>query len=82
MRSLIAAIAISVALTGAALAAETEGHIKKIDREKGTIVLDDGKAYKLPGEFDMDSIKGGMDVVIAYDKVNGQNQITDMQMPE
>ncbi|MGN6584568.1 MAG: DUF1344 domain-containing protein [Rhizobiaceae bacterium] len=82
MRSLIAAIAIMMTLTAAAFAAETEGHIKKIDREKSTITLDDGKSYKLPGEFDIDSIKEGMDVVIAYDKVGGQNLITDMQLPE
>jgi Cu/Ag efflux protein CusF len=82
MRSLIAAIAIFMTLTVAAFAAETEGHIKKIDREKATITLDDGKSYKLPGEFDIDSLKEGMDVVIAYDKVGGQNLITDMQMPE
>ena len=82
MRLLIGA-ALGLALScGAALAAEAEGHIKSIDSDALTITLDDGKSYKLPGEFDLDSIKAGMDVVIAYDKVDGQNLITDMQLPE
>jgi Cu/Ag efflux protein CusF len=47
-----------------------------------TITLDDGKSYKLPGETDMDGIKEGMDIVLAYDKVDGQNLVTDMQTSE
>lgn len=82
MRTLIGTLAALLMLSAAAFAAEAEGHIKAIDRDKQTITLDDGKSYKLPGEFDMDSIKEGMDVVLAYDRIGGQNMITDMQLPE
>ena len=58
------------------------GGLKKVDREKMTITLDDGKSYKLPGETDMDGIKEGMDIVLAYDKVDGENLVTDMQTSE
>jgi Cu/Ag efflux protein CusF len=82
MRTLIAAIIATTALSGAAFAAEAEGHIKKIDADNQTITLDNGKSYKLPGEFDMSSIKEGMEILIAYDKIGGENLITDMEVPE
>lgn len=82
MRTLLAALAATLVFTGAALAAQAEGHIKKIDSDNLTITLDDGKSYKLPGEFDMASIKEGMEVLIAYDKIGGENLITDMELPE
>jgi Cu/Ag efflux protein CusF len=82
MRYIPGALAALLMLSGTALAAEAEGHIKKVDRDKMIITLDDGKSYKLPGETDMDGIKEGMDVVLAYDKVEGQNLVTDMQTSE
>ena len=82
MRILIGACAALVALGTAALAAEAEGHIKKIDRESLVITLDDGKSYKLPGEYDVERLKEGMDILLAYDVVSGENLITDMELSE
>jgi Cu/Ag efflux protein CusF len=82
MRTLFAAIVATFALSGAALAAEAEGQIKKIDTDNQTITLDNGKSYKLPGEFDVSSLKEGMEILIAYDQVGGENLITDMELPE
>ena len=82
MRTLIGALCAAFFMTIAALAAEAEGKIKAIDQDNLTITLDDGKSYKLPGEFDMESIKPGMEVLLAYDEIDGQNLITDMQLPE
>jgi Cu/Ag efflux protein CusF len=82
MRTILAAMAGLLMLSAYAMAAEAEGHIKKVDRDKMIITLDDGKSYKLPGETDMDGIKEGMDVVLAYDKVDGENLVTDMQTSE
>jgi Cu/Ag efflux protein CusF len=82
MRTLIGALCVAILTTVAAFAAEAEGKIKSIDADDQTITLDDGKSYKLPGEFDMDSIKTGMEVLLAYDEIGGQNLITDMQLPE
>jgi hypothetical protein len=80
----IPAMVLSAALlfSPAVLAAEADGQIKAIDRDKLTITLDNGKTYKLPGEFDMEAIKEGMEVVIAFEKVSNENQITDMQIIE
>ena len=82
MRIATAAIAALLLISGQAMAAEIEGHIKSIDREALTITLEDGKSFKLPGEFDLDSLKEGMDVLLAYEEVGGVNQITDMDLPE
>ncbi len=82
MRTLIGAAAAVLMIATAAFAAEAEGQIKAIDREKLTITLDDGKSYKLPGEFDVEALKEGMEIVLAYDKVGGENLITDMQLYE
>lgn len=87
MRAVIAPIlasllALAALAGGAAFAAEAEGHITKVDRDKLTITLDDGKTYRLPGEVDLDAIKEGMEVVVAYDTVKGENLITDMKLPD
>jgi hypothetical protein len=82
MRSIpcaLAALALSVAT---AFAAEAEGQIKSIDSDKMTITLDNGKSYKLPGEFDVSAIKEGMEVLLAYDEIGGENLITDMELSE
>ena len=78
-----ALIAAGLAISaGTASAADDEGVISSIDREAGTITLDNGNSYKLPGEFDVDAIQEGMVVLLAYDKIGDQNMITDMQLPE
>lgn len=81
MRIVLAAVA-TLWMSHAAFAAEAEGKVKKLDPEAQTITLDDGKSYKLPGEFDIAALHEGMDILLAYDTVNGENLITDMQLPE
>jgi Cu/Ag efflux protein CusF len=81
-RTLIGIAAALLMVPGAGLAAEAEGQIQSIDKEQLTITLNDGKSYKLPGEFDLDALKEGMDVILAYDQVGGENLITDMQLSE
>ena len=82
MRIVSGALAAALLIATNAFAAEAEGRIKAIDRDNSTITLDDGKSYKLPGEFDVDQLKEGMDILLAYDKVGGENLITDMELSE
>lgn len=67
---------------GLAWAGDADGKITAIDRDAMTIVLEDGNTYKLPGEFDPEVIEEGMEVLIAFDTVNGENLITDMELFE
>jgi hypothetical protein len=82
MRIPFGAIAAIFLISTAAHAGQTEGHITKIDKDAMTLTLDDGKAYKMNAEMDVDALKEGMDIVIAYDVANGENVITDMELPE
>jgi Cu/Ag efflux protein CusF len=82
MRIVSGARAAVLLMATSAFAAEAEGRIKAIDRDNSTITLDDGKSYKLPGEFDVDQLKEGMEILLAYDKVGGENLITDMELSE
>ncbi|MBB6467037.1 DUF1344 domain-containing protein [Aminobacter carboxidus] len=82
MRTLIGAVAAVLMMSGAALAAEAEGQVKSVDKDKATITLSNGKSYKLPGEFDVENIKPGMEILLAYDVVEGENLITDMELPQ
>jgi Cu/Ag efflux protein CusF len=84
MRTLIGAVAATLLLllSTAAFAGQTEGLIKKVDKDALTLTLDDGKSYKLNAETDLDALKPGMDIVIAYDVTNGENVITDMELPD
>ncbi|MER9947399.1 DUF1344 domain-containing protein [Mesorhizobium sp. M0047] len=82
MRTLIGAIAATLLLSTAAFAGQTEGLIKKVDKDALTLTLDDGKSYKLTAQTDLDALTPGMDIVIAYDVNNGENVVTDMQLPD
>ncbi|AZO31606.1 MULTISPECIES: DUF1344 domain-containing protein [Mesorhizobium] len=82
MRTLIGAVGAMLMISTAAFAGQTEGLIKKVDKDTLTLTLDDGKSYKLNAETDLDALKPGMDIVIAYDVTNGENVVTDMQLPD
>ena len=62
-----------------AMADDVEGKITGINQDKETITLDDGKTYKLPGEFDYSAISKGMKVIILYDEADNTRFITDIQ---
>ncbi|MER8635801.1 DUF1344 domain-containing protein [Mesorhizobium sp. M1365] len=82
MRILIGAVAATLLISTPAFAGQTEGLIKKVDKDALTLTLDDGKSYKLNAETDLDALKPGMDIVLAYDVTNGENVVTDMELPD
>lgn len=76
-------VAAGLALSsGAALAADDEGKISRVDREALTITLDNGNTYKLSGEFDVEALQEGVEVVLAYDTVGGEKLVTDLVIYE
>lgn len=81
MRSLLTGVlAAALMFAATAFAAQTEGKIMTVDRDKLTITLENGKSFKLPGEFDVEALQEGMEVILAYEKIGEQNQITDMEL--
>lgn len=82
MRIVTAALAALMATSFAASAGDAEGKIRKVDAGKMTVTLDDGKTYRLPPEMNLEGIEAGMTILIAFDVVDGVNQITDMELSE
>ncbi|QYM72622.1 DUF1344 domain-containing protein [Pseudochrobactrum sp. Wa41.01b-1] len=61
-----------------ALADDAEGKITKINEDTETITLDNGKDYRLPGEFDYSAIEKGMKVIVTYDLVDNVRYISNI----
>lgn len=72
----------ALVFSGAAHATDDEGTIKHVDRDALTITLDNGNSYKLSGEFDVEALEEGADVVLAYDTINGEKHVTDLVIYE
>ena len=65
MHYLVALILILASLfSTVAMADDAEGKIMSINKDSETLSLDDGKTYKLPGEFDYSAINKGMKVIM------------------
>jgi hypothetical protein len=45
-------------------------------------VLDDGKKYQAPEEFNFDGLKKGVKVVVFYTETDGKRVINDLQIVE
>lgn len=58
---------------------DTEGVIKDVNTDKGTITLDDGKVYNAPSEFNFDGLKPGVKVIIYFSGSDGKRVIDDLQ---
>lgn len=78
-RLFLAAIASLALSAGAAMAEEAEGTIETVNVDSYTMALDNGQTYTLPAEFDISLIGEGMRVALAYDDVNGELVVTDME---
>ena len=59
MRTLIVAVGAVLLISTAAFAGQTEGLIKKVDKDALTLTLEDGKSYKLNAETDLDALEAG-----------------------
>ena len=59
---------------------DVEATISRVDSEKLTIVLDDGKTYQVPEEFNFEGLKAGVKVVVFYTVADGRRVIEDLQV--
>lgn len=67
---------------GFAESADVEGVIEGVDEDHLTLVLDDGKKYQAPEEFNFDGLKKGVKVVVFYTDTDGKRVINDLQVVE
>jgi hypothetical protein len=75
-------VAAGLALSSAAMAADDEGKVSRVDPEAMTLTLDNGNTDKLSGEFDIEALEVGVEVVLAYDTVGGEKLVTDLVIYE
>ena len=82
-RSTLLAALFGLALaTGAALAEDVEGKIRKIDTERGVLVLSDGSEYVIPDEFNIEGLEPGIEVVIFFDMIDGKKTLAGLDILE
>ena len=62
------AVALLVASSLSALAAEASGTIASIDASAGTVTLEDGQTFVLPADVDAASLNAGAEVTITYEE--------------
>lgn len=77
---LLSAAGLLAPLTAFAESADVEAVITKVDTEKLSLSLDDGKSYQAPEEFNFDGLKAGVKVVVFYTEVDGKRVINDLEV--
>lgn len=79
---LLAAFGFLFPVSGFAESADVEAVIEGVDEDRLTLVLDDGKKYMAPEEFNFDGLKKGVKVVVFYTETDGKRVINDLQIVE
>jgi len=84
MRFMIAALLATASflspLKGFAESADVEATIKTVDMKGLSLVLDDGKTYQAPEEFNFEGLKSGVKVIVFYTEVDGRRVINDLEV--
>lgn len=81
-KAVAGAVALIVALSGAAWAADVQGKIKSVDTSEKSFVLEDGTKVWVGEEVSMDKLKEGADVKASYDAKDGKNVATSVEVKD
>ncbi len=84
MKKLVAplfALALVFAL-GTANAEEAKGIVKQLDAKAAMLVLEDGTQFTLAEGIDLEGIKAGDEVTVAYEMKDGQKVAKDLTKAE
>lgn len=84
MRILIAALLTTASifspLNSWAQSADVEATIKSVDTKSFSLILDDGKTYKVPEEFNFEGLEAGVKVLVFYTVVDGNRVVDDLEI--
>ncbi|WP_377292845.1 DUF1344 domain-containing protein [Rhizobium sp. SG2393] len=80
--TLLATAAFFSPLSAMAESGDVEATITKVDTEKLSLSLDDGKNYQAPEEFNFEGLKAGVKVIVFYTEVDGKRVINDLQIAQ
>ncbi len=86
MRKTIAALAVTLGFAlpihASAESGDVDAKIKSINVGAQTIMLDDGKEYHTPSEFNYEGLEPGVAVTIYYSEEDGKRVIDDLIVDE
>ena len=82
LKAFVGAVALSVALSGAAFAADVEGKIKSVDATEKSFTLEDGTKVWLGESVSIDKLKEGSDVKASYEEKDGKNMATSVEVKD
>lgn len=78
--SALIAAALAAGFAAPAAADSADGVIARIDANDSSLTLDNGKTYKLPGEFDYSGFRPGQKVTVFYDSDPSGSYISDIEV--
>jgi hypothetical protein len=81
-KMMFALLAVTIALSGTAWAADVQGKIKSVDATEKAFVLEDGTKIYVSETVSMDKLKEGADVKASYDEKDGKNMATSVEVKE
>ncbi|MGH7391580.1 MAG: DUF1344 domain-containing protein [Candidatus Rokuibacteriota bacterium] len=76
------AVALVLAMSAAAFAADVEGKIQSVDIADRAIVLDNGTKLWVAEGMSMDKLKEGATVKASYEQRDGKNVVTGLEVSE
>jgi Cu/Ag efflux protein CusF len=82
LKAFVGAVALSVALSGAAFAADVQGKIKSVDMSEKSFTLEDGTKVWIGESVSIDKLKEGSDVKASYEEKDGKNMATSVEVKE
>ncbi|ODT06484.1 MAG: hypothetical protein ABS58_11365 [Mesorhizobium sp. SCN 65-20] len=71
MKKFLATTVASLAIVGAAYAAELEGTVHSVDPATRSITLEDGKTYVIPESISVEGLAAGAKVKVTVDDTTG-----------
>ncbi len=78
--TLLAAAGLLAPVVGYAESADVEATIRTVDANGLSLLLDDGKSYQAPQDFDFTGLKAGVKVIVFYTEVDGRRVINDLDI--
>jgi Cu/Ag efflux protein CusF len=82
LKAFVGAVALTVAVSGAAFAADVEGKIKSVDAAEKSFTLEDGTKVWINDSVAIDKLKEGSDVKASYEEKDGKNMATSIEVSE
>lgn len=82
LKAFVGALVFTVAVSGAAFAADVEGKIKSVDTSEKSFTLEDGTKVWIGDSVAIDKLKEGADVKASYEEKDGKNMATSVEVQE